>query len=69
MLSVNRKIILDAAAFKKAFNDAKEFNKAVKAGGELVFAPVIEEKAEDKDEEKTDKTEEKKEDSEKKIEK
>ncbi len=52
----------DAAKFKTAFNDAKEFNKAVKTGGELKHAPVISEKEED-----GDKKEEKKESKEEKI--
>ncbi len=50
----------NAEKFKKAFNDAREFNKVVKAGGEPVYAPVIN----DKDEEEakdTKKTEEKRE--------
>lgn len=36
-------IIKDAIKFKQAFNDAREFNKAVKAGGELKYATVIDE--------------------------
>ena len=58
----------NAEKFRKAFNDAKEFNKVVKAGGEAVYAAVINEKEEEdtkdkkKDEEKKEeKTEEKKE--------
>ena len=39
---------VDAAKFKKAFLDARAFNKAVKAGGELVYAPVIVEEEEEK---------------------
>jgi hypothetical protein len=52
MLIVSLLINLDAAAFKKAFNDAKEFNKSAKAGGELVYAPVIAEKEEDDEDKK-----------------
>ncbi len=47
-----------AKAFQKAFNDAKEFNIAVKEGKELVFAPKIEDKSnekKDKEEAKADK--------------
>lgn len=40
---------LDAAKFKTAFNDAKEFNKAVKSGEELKYAPVLVEDEEDAD--------------------
>ena len=46
----------NAEKFKKAFNDAKEFNKVAKAGGEPVYAPVL------VDNEDEDKKEEKKED-------
>ena len=42
-------LILVAKAFQKAFNDAKEFNVAVKEGKELVFAPKIEDKSEKKE--------------------
>ena len=51
---------LDAAKFKTAFNDAKEFNRAVKTGGELKYAPVLEEREEEgekKTEIKSEKTE------------
>jgi hypothetical protein len=51
-------INVDAAKFKTSFNDAKEFNRALKAGEELKYAPVIEEKEE---EAKPKKEEEKKE--------
>ena len=44
-----------AKAFQKAFNDAKEFNIAVKEGKELVFAAKIEEKKESKEETKANK--------------
>lgn len=48
----------NAEKFRKAFNDAKEFNKVVKAGGEPVYAPVINEKDEEesKDKNKEEKT-------------
>ena len=49
-------LLLDAAKFKKSFVDAKDFNKAAKAGEELVYADVIKE---DEDEEPKKKTEEK----------
>ncbi len=56
----------NAEKFKKAFTDAKEFNKVVKAGGEPVYAPVINEKddevevkKENKEEDKDKKKEEK----------
>ncbi len=53
-------INLDAAKFKSAFTEAKEFNKAVKEGGELKYAPVISEKDdEDKKDEKKDNKDEK----------
>jgi len=42
----------NAEKFKKSFNDAKEFNKIVKAGGEPLFAPVINEKDEEEGKEK-----------------
>ena len=41
--------ILDAAKFKTAFTDAKEFNKAVKSGEELKYAPVLVEDEEEAD--------------------
>ena len=51
----------NAEKFKKAFNDAKEFNKVTKAGGEPVYAPVINDKEEDvKDKVDKKETEEKK---------
>jgi Ran-binding protein 1 len=46
-----------AAKFKKSFNEARDFNKAVKAGGELVYAPVLKEE-EDEEKKDTKKTEE-----------
>ena len=54
---LNVKILINsvAKAFQKAFNDAKEFNIAVKEGKELVFAPKIEEKKESKEEAKANK--------------
>jgi Ran-binding protein 1 len=51
----------NAEKFRKAFNDCKEFNKLVKAGGEPVYAPVINDKDEEEEKEKK-KDEEKKED-------
>lgn len=50
----------NAEKFRKGFNDAKEFNKVVKAGGEPVYASVINEKDEEEVNEKK-KDEEKKE--------
>jgi hypothetical protein len=41
----------NAEKFRKAFNDAKEYNKVAKAGGEPVVAPVLKE---EEDEEKKD---------------
>lgn len=55
MLTVNLSN-LDASKFKKSFVEAKAFNKAVKTGGELVYAPVLVE-----EEEESKKGEEKKE--------
>ena len=42
----------NAEKFKKAFNDAKEFNKVAKAGGEPVYAPVLKDEDDEKKEEK-----------------
>ena len=62
MLTVNKikffifLIFLVASKFKQSFNDAKEFNKAAKAGEELKYAPVIQE---DDEEPKKEKSEEK----------
>lgn len=50
----------NAEKFRKSFNDAKEFNKVVKAGGEPVYAPVINDKDEEEGKDKK-KDEEKKE--------
>ena len=53
---------LVAKNFQKSFNDAKEFNTALKSGKDLKFAPVItEDKKEEKKAEETTKSEEKKE--------
>ena len=41
----------NAEKFRKAFNDAKEYNKVAKAGGEPVVAEVLKE---EEDEEKKD---------------
>lgn len=42
----------NAEKFRKAFNDAKEFNKVAKAGGEPVYAEVVKEEEDEKKEEK-----------------
>ena len=53
----------NATKFKQAFNDAKDFNKSVKTGGELKWAPVLKEEDNDepqKEDTKKEKTEDKK---------
>ena len=61
----------NAEKFKKNFNDAKEFNKVIKAGGEPVYADVVDEKdQEEKDEKKVEeKKEGKKEEEEEEVKK
>jgi hypothetical protein len=52
----------NATKFKTAFNDARDFNKALKTGGELKYAAVINEKDEE-DVKEVKKEEEKKEET------
>lgn len=61
MLNVCKCLTIVAKAFFKNFNDAKEFNLALKSGKDLVYAPVIveENKKEEKKAEETPKTEDK----------
>ncbi len=55
----------NAEKFRKAFNDAKEFNKVEKAGGEPVYAPIINDKEDEEAKKDAKPAEDKKETEEK----